>query len=129
VFAGAFVNFQPMEAKMPCDTRLKANQTISQRKEEVKKVVTVLDRLIASGQVIVKVGPQGAVAFNAWSDSERDGVTDACAYRQLMAKGSALAKAKIAQAEMMAGRSVNRQVVGQGAHSHDNGVTWHDHKG
>lgn len=114
---------------MPCDTRLKRNQTISQRKEEVKKAVSTLDRLIASGQVRVKVGPQGAVAFNAWADNERDGVTDACAYRRLMIIGSALAKAKIAQAEMMAGRSINKQTVGQGAHSHDGGATWHDHKG
>lgn len=114
---------------MPCDTRLKANQTISQRKEEVKKVVANLDRLIAAGQVRVKVGPQGAVAFTAWADVERDGVTDACAYRRLMVSGSALARAKIAQAEQMAGRSVNKQIVGQGHHSHDGGETWHDHKG
>jgi hypothetical protein len=114
---------------MACDTIFKQNQTISQRKEEVKKVVSVLDRLIAAGQVRIKVGPQGAVTFTAWADSERDGVTDACAYRRLMVTGSALAKAKIAQAEMMAGRSISKQVVGQGAHSHDGGATWHDHKG
>lgn len=114
---------------MPCDTRLKPRQTISERKEEVKKAVTQLDRLIQAGQVRVKVGPQGAVAFSAWADNERDGVTDACAYRRLMATGTALAKAKIAQAEQMSGRSINRQVVGQGAHSHDGGHSWHDHKG
>lgn len=114
---------------MVCDTRLKPRQTISERKEEVKKVVTALDRLIQVGQVRVKVGPQGAVAFVAWGDNERDGVTDACAYRRLMVSGSALARAKIAQAEQMAGRTVSRQVVGQGAHSHDGGKTWHDHKG
>jgi len=114
---------------MPCDSALAPNQTISQRKEEVKKSVSVLDKLIASGQVRVKVSPQGAVAFSAWGDAERNKVTDACAYRRLMVSGSALTKAKIAQAEMMAGRSINRQVVGQGAHSHDGGHTWHDHKG
>jgi len=114
---------------MPCDTRLKAKQTIQERAAEVRRAVTQLDKLIARGQVRVKVGPQGAVAFSAWADNERDGVTDACAYRRLMATGSALAKAKIAQAEQMAGRSINRQVVGHGAHSHDGGHTWHDHKG
>jgi hypothetical protein len=114
---------------MPCDTRLRQGQSISERKVEVKKAVSVLDKLIAAGQVRVKVGPQGAVAFSAWADNERAGVTDACAYRRLMITGSALTKAKIAQAETMAGRSINKQVVGQGAHSHDGGHTWHDHKG
>ncbi len=114
---------------MPCDTRLKANQTISQRKDEVRKSVASLDRLITSGKVRVMVGPQGAIAFTAWADNERDGVTDACAYRRLMVSGSALARAAIARAEQMSGRSINRQVIGQGAHSHDGGHTWHDHKG
>jgi hypothetical protein len=31
----------------------------------------------------------------------------------------------IAKAEQVAGRSVNRQVVGQGVHSHDGGESWH----
>lgn len=114
---------------MPCDTRLKRNQTITQRKEEVKKAVTELDRLIASGQVKVKVGPQGAVTFLAWSDEEKDGVTDVCAYRRLMVSGSSAAKAALAKAELMAGRSIDKQVIGQGVHSHDGGATWHDHKG
>lgn len=114
---------------MPCDTRLKPKQTIQERAAEVRRAVGNLDSLIQRGQVRIKVGPQGAIAFSAWADSERDGVTDACAYRRLMTTGSALAKAKIMQAEQMSGRSVNRQVVGQGAHSHDGGKTWHDHKG
>jgi len=114
---------------MPCDTKLKQKQTIQERAAEVRRAIIQLDKLVARGQVRVKVGPQGAVAFSAWADNERDGVTDACAYRRLMTTGSALAKAKIAQAEQMAGRSINRQVVGHGAHSHDGGHTWHDHKG
>jgi hypothetical protein len=111
--------------QMPCDTRLLAGQTISQRKEEVKKVVSVLDRLISTGQVRVKIGPKGEIAFSAWADSERGRVTDNCAFRRLMVTGSSLTKAKIAQAEMLAGRSINKQVVGSGVHSHDNGATWH----
>lgn len=114
---------------MPCDTRLKPKQTIQQRAAEVRERVANLDKLIVAGQVRVKVGPQGAVAFSAWADNERDSVTDACAYRRLMVTGSAQAKAAIARAEMMAGRSINRQIVGQGHHSHDGGATWHDHKG
>src|SRR6185369_5637535 len=56
-------------AKMPCDTRLKAKQTIQERAAEVRRAVTQLDKLIARGQVRVKVGPQGAVAFSAWADN------------------------------------------------------------
>ena len=110
---------------MPCDTRLKARQTVSQRKEEVKKAVSKLDLRLAAGQVRMKVGPQGAVVFSGWSDEDRDGITDACAYRRLMVTGSALAKAKIAQAEMLSGRSINKQAVGAGVHSHDGGHSWH----
>jgi hypothetical protein len=114
---------------MPCDTKLKNGQTIQQRIAEVKKSVSRLDQLIVARQVRVKIGPQGAVAFSAWSDNERDGVTDACAYRRIMATGSALARAELARAEQMQGRAINRQAVAVGAHSHDGGQTWHDHKG
>ena len=109
---------------MPCDTKLKKNQTISQRKAEVLKAVGTLDRLLASRSVKPKVGPQGGIYFEGWETQDRDGVTDACAYRRLMVTGSALAKAAIAKAEQLAGRSVNKQALGQGVHSHD-GTHWH----
>lgn len=114
---------------MPCDTQLQSGQTISQRAVEVRESVNKLSSAVASGKVKVKVGPQGAIAFLDWDPQERSGVTDACAYRRLLVSGSSLAKAKIAQAEQIAGRSVDKRVIGQGAHSHDGGNTWHDHKG
>lgn len=115
---------------MPCDTRLKRNQTISQRADEVRKVVSQLDKALATGRAQVRVDrATGAVAFTGLTDAEKDGVTDACAYRRVMISGSALAKAKIAQAEQMAGRGVSRQALATGVHSHDGGQTWHDHKG
>lgn len=114
---------------MPCDTSFLPGQTITQRKDEVKRVIKTLDAFLTRGIVKAKVGPQGAIAFTGFPEDERNRVTDACAYRQIMATGSGLAKAKIALAEAMAGRPVNRQLVGQGVHSHDNGQTWHDHKG
>ena len=114
---------------MPCDTKLKPKQTIQQRIEEIRKMVMQLSSLLTSGRVKAKVGPQGAIAFEGLTADQRDGVTDACAYRRLMVSGSALAKAKIAQAEQLAGRVVDRKVVAHGHHSHDGGVTWHDHKG
>lgn len=109
---------------MACDTRLKPRQTITERKVEVRKAVTQLEKLLASKAVTAVVGPQGAIAFQGWGE-ERDGVSDACAYRQIMVHGSALTKAAIARAEQLAGKSVNRQVVGHGVHSHDGGKTWH----
>ena len=114
---------------MPCDTKLRAGQTISERKVEVKRVVATVADFLARGRVTAKVGPQGAVAFLGVPDDERNGVSDACMYRMIMATGSSLAKAAIARAELMAGRTVNRQLVGQGVHSHDGGQTWHGHKG
>jgi hypothetical protein len=114
---------------MSCDTRLKPKQTISQRAEEVRRAIAKLSDAVAAGRVKVTIGAQGAIAFEGWDAAERDGVTDACAYRRLMVSGSALAKAAIARAEQLAGRSVDRRVIAQGAHSHDGGRTWHDHKG
>jgi hypothetical protein len=110
---------------MPCDTRLKPKQTIQQRAEEVRRVVSILDAALAAGRVKAKVGPQGAVAFEGLTGDERDGVTDACAFRRLMVSGSSLAKLAIQRAEMLAGRSIDKQVIGQGVHSHDGGGTWH----
>lgn len=110
---------------MPCDTKLKPRQTIRQRAAEVRKVVNQANAGLASGKVKVKVGPQGAIAFSGMTDEERDGVTDACMYRRIMATGSALAKAAIAKAEQLAGRTIDRQALAHGHHSHDGGETWH----
>ena len=113
---------------MPCDRTIKTNQTIQERATEIREVVARLTRGLAAGTVKAKVGPQGAIAFLGLTDSERDGVTDNCAYRRLMASGSALAIAAIAKAEQLAGRSIDRQQIAIGAHTHD-GTTWHSHKG
>jgi uncharacterized phage protein gp47/JayE len=110
---------------MACDTILRPRQTITERKEAIKKVIENLDRLLASGSVKVAIGPQGAVAFSGLNAEERDGVTDACAYRRIMTSGSALAKAKIARAELMSGRTIDRQKIAQGWHTHD-GKHWHE---
>lgn len=119
---------------MPCDTRLKRRrdgsvQKISERADEIKAVVEKLSTGLVSGRVKAKVGPQGAIAFVGLTDEERDGVSDNCAYRRLMVYGSALAKAAITRAEQIAGRTVDKQMVAAGAHSHDGGNTWHSHKG
>ena len=110
---------------MPCDTILKPKQTIQQRAEEIRRAVAGLSAALASGRVKAIVGPQGAIAFEGWDVAERDGVTDACAFRRIMVTGSVLAKAAIARAEQLAGRTVDRRVVAHGVHSHDGGVSWH----
>ncbi len=109
---------------MPCDTRRKRNQTIQQRAEEVRRAVKGLDQALTMGAVKAVIGPQGAIAFQGWTNG-RDDVTDVCAYRRIMATGSSLAKAAIAKAEMLSGRKVNMAAVGAGVHSHDGGRTWH----
>ncbi len=117
---------------MPCDTRLRPNQTIEQRKQEIRDVVAALAKDLASGKAKAKVGPQGAVAFEGatWDSLRtRSNMTDNCAYRRLMTSGSAAAKMAIAAAEQRAGRAVNKQVVNGGTHSHDGGRSWHSHKG
>lgn len=88
-------------------------------------MVKNLDEQLRKGWVKVKVGPQGAITFAGLTEEQRDGVTDACAYRRLMVTGSALARAQIAKAEQLAGRGVDRKVVSNGTHSHDGGKTWH----
>ena len=117
---------------MPCDTRRRSNQTLSERKAEVRQAVSSLSAGLASGRIKPVIGKQGAIAFVGWSDTDRSSVGDACGYRMLMVHGSSMAKLAIARAEQMAGRTVDRQVLAQGHHGHadSNGtVTWHDHKG
>lgn len=111
---------------MPCDTRLKVGQTIQQRKEEVRKVLSVVEKLLASRQMKIRISPQGGVAFVGLATNERNDVTDACIYRRIMSTGSALARAEIAKAEQMSGVTVNRKVLAGGHHTHDGGKTWHN---
>jgi hypothetical protein len=114
---------------MPCDTRLKQNQTITERKDEILRTVQAVQQGLVNGRIKAKIGPQGAIAFDGLLASERNDVTDVCIYRRLMSTGSSLARMQIAKAEQLAGRSVSAQAVSQGAHSHDGGHSWHSHKG
>jgi len=114
---------------MACDMRLRERQTLSERKEEVKKAISTLDKLIAAGKVNVRIGTEGmskgAIAFKGWGDNERAGITDACAFRLLTSSASTMTKLKLQQAQQMTGVSVNRQTLAHGVHSHDGGATWH----
>jgi len=107
---------------MPCERTTKQGQSLRDRKGEVLAAVAALERALLRRKVRAVVGPQGAIAFEGWT--ERNGVTDACAYRRIMSTGSAIARAEIARAEQMAGRTVDRKIIAAGVHSHDAGNTW-----
>jgi hypothetical protein len=113
---------------MPCDTRLRPNQTITQRKQEITEVIAKVVSALTAGRIKVKIGPTGGVAFEGLTDTDRANVTDACVYRRVMATGTVLAKMAIQRAETAAGRTVNKQSVALGHHTHD-GIHWHTHKG
>ena len=109
---------------MVCDTQYsRPDQTLTERKAEISETVKQLAADLAAGRVKVTVGPQGAIAFAGWE--KRAGITDACAYRRIMATGNALSKAKIQAAELLSGRGVSKQAVAAGVHSHDGGRTFH----
>lgn len=112
---------------MPCDTFLKPQETIQMRVATIRQKTLELSTALAAGTVKPVIGPQGAIAFQGWQD--RDGITDVCAYRRIMATGSARAKAAIMKAELLSGRTVSKQALAVGVHSHDGGRTWHGHKG
>lgn len=114
---------------MPCDTQRRPNQTFTERKIEVRDAIAKLSAALAAGRAKAVVGPTGGVAFTGWDDRAR--VTDACAYRIILATGSVLAKQEIVRAEQLAGRSINKQAVALGHHAHEHGgkLHWHDHKG
>jgi hypothetical protein len=114
---------------MACDTQPMKNQTLSQRKQQVKEIIAFTDELIRKGKVKVIVDKRtGAILFDGMTPQERGNVSDACTYRVIMATGSPMAKMAIARAEQLAGRGVSRQALTNGTHSHDGGATWSSHK-
>ena len=113
---------------MPCDRRLRQGQTATERKAEVRKARTEIDKLLATKRATVKVDRRtGAIVFIGIPEDVRKGVSDGCVLNWITQSGSHAAKQVIAQAERLAGRSVDRKVVAQGLHSHDNGATFGRH--
>lgn len=112
---------------MACESMIQPGQTAVERKAEVKKAMTQVDKLIAARKVQVVVGAQGAITFTGIPAAERKGMVDSCIYNKLSRTGSAATKLAIARAEQAAGVRVNRAVVNSGVHSHDGGATWSTH--
>lgn len=109
---------------MACDFRLPAGMTQPQRKKQIEEALDRLNKALAIGEVKVKVGPTGSLTF-VGSTLQRDGISDACAYRKLLASGSPALRQALARAEALAGRRVDERAVAAGVHSHDGGSTWH----
>ncbi len=112
---------------MVCDTRwLFKGQTTPQRKKQIEEAMDRLKKALAIGEVTVKVGPQGGITFagNVAGILGANKITDACAYRKLLAAGSSELRNAVQKAEMLAGRKVDPQAVAAGVHSHDGGKSW-----
>ena len=109
---------------MVCETRLRPRQSLSERKAEIRDVIARVAADLAAGRVKAVIDRRtGAITFSGISD--RRDVLDGCIYRMIMSGTTMSAKLAIIKAEQMAGRTVDRQVVGHGVHSHDGGVSWH----
>lgn len=95
--------------------------------EAKSNALKVLERKleIREGGISVVIGANGAVAFRGWSDAERGGIADTCAYRALSAINSPALRRAVARAEALYGRKVNPQAIASGVHSHDGGNTFH----
>jgi hypothetical protein len=108
---------------MPCDSRPRnPQQTIQERMLEADRALKRLEAKLAAYLVKVTIGANGAVAFSGWTD--RDGISDVCAYRSLSSSGSSALRMAVARAEAMSGRKIDPRAVAAGVHSHDSGHTW-----
>lgn len=113
---------------MACETYQRKGQTLTERKDEIRRVQERVISGLKSGQIGVKVDRvSGAVTFTGIPEADRPGITDACIYRRVLVSGSQLAIQAIQKAERLAGRAVNKQTVANGLHSHDGGASWHRH--
>lgn len=112
---------------MACDSVLKPGQNIVARNREIGLALERLEAGLKAGTVTIGISPQGAIVFKSWGAVDRDGVTDACAYRRLTSKSSWALRQAVAKAEAQAGRKVNAQAIAAGVHSHDGGRTWGAH--
>lgn len=113
---------------MACETYQRAGQSLTERKDEIRRVTEKVIAGLKSNQIGVKVDRvTGAVVFTGIAAEDRPGITDGCIYRRVLVSGSQLAIQAIQKAERLAGRSVNKQTVASGLHSHDGGSTFHRH--
>lgn len=109
---------------MACDFMRNPGQTPQQRKQQIDSAVDRLNKALAIGEVKIKIGPTGAITFLGAAWLQKEGVSDTCAYRKLLAQGSPALRQALTRAEALAGRRVDPRAVASGVHSHDGGKTW-----
>lgn len=96
----------------PICKRNRLTQEAAAREEQKSKaIVERAQRGLLSGSVTVKVDRvTGRVSFSGIDQADRQaGANDECLLRAIMVSGSALVRAKIEQAQRLAGRAVTRQ--------------------
>lgn len=109
---------------MACFMNLRPNQTFQERSKEVDEALKRLEAALRAGTVRVKIAPNGAMAFDGWTD--RVDLTDVCAFRSLSTTNSQDLRNAVAQAERQYGRRVDLNAVRAGWHSHG-GNNWEKH--
>lgn len=107
---------------MPCMTEANITPAILEKRQSA---VARLEAAIGRGTVNVSIGREGGIAFASWTD--RDGVSDLCAYRALSTQNSPILRRAIARAEAMQGRRLDPRAIAAGVHSHDGGKTYSRH--
>lgn len=107
---------------MPCITQ--PNLTPIQKAKQ-RSAIERLAQAITAGTISIIVGRAGGIAFKGWSEADREGVSDLCAYR-LIANEPGVRRALL-RAEAMSGNRMDPRAIASGMHSHDDGATWSRH--
>ena len=123
---------------MACYSMRLPNEDAATRERRLNDALARVEAALAAGTARIVIGPGGAAAIEGWTQDQRErggallpggtkyvgGLTDVCAMRSLMLKGSAVARQAIAEAERVAHQRFNPMAA---VHSHDGGVTWGGH--
>lgn len=105
---------------MPCLTQPAA--TPAQKAKQRSALQRLIDAL-AAGSAGVVIGRAGGITFTGWSD--REGVSDLCAYRAL--SNHPTMRRAVIRAEALQGNRLDPRAIASGLHSHDGGATWSRH--
>jgi len=106
---------------MPCDSQATTPQARARQQTAIKRLAAAL----GNNEAQLVIGAAGSIAFKGWT--EREGVSDLCAYRRLAAANSPTLRRAIMRAEAISGRKIDQRSIAAGMHSHDGGQTWGDH--
>jgi hypothetical protein len=77
------------------------------RRELMNAAIDRLNKALGEGTATLVIGATGGIAFGGWTD--RQGVSDLCAYRKLAATNSPELRRAMARAEVKSGRALARR--------------------